>query len=82
MKHRMKARFKKLINQSRYDDIRNSVLSYFRNNTGKDSVSDVEIENVIHIEQTDAGIISFDVIVSCDMEMPSSSKKDIFSKNG
>lgn len=68
----------KLINQSRYDDIRDSVLSYFRNSTGKDSVSDVEIENVIHIEQADAGIISFDVIVSCDMEMPPSSKKGYF----
>lgn len=68
----------KLINQSRYDDIRDSVLSYFRNTTGKDTVSDVEIENVIHIEQADAGIICFDVIVSCDMEMPSSSKKGYF----
>lgn len=68
----------KLINQSRYDDIRDSVLSYFRNTTGKDTVSDVEIENIIHIEQADAGIICFDVIVSCDMEMPSSSKKGYF----
>lgn len=68
----------KLINQSRYDDIRDSVLSYFRNTTGKDTVSDVEIENVIHIEQADAGIICFDVIVSCDMEMPSSSKTGYF----
>ncbi len=38
----------------------------------------MEIENVIHIEQADAGIICFDVIVSCDMEMPSSSKKGYF----
>lgn len=70
----------KLINQSRYDDIKDSVISYFRNVTGKDSVSDVEIENVIHIEQPNAGIINFDVIASCDIEMPSSSKKGYFQE--
>lgn len=68
----------KLINQSRYDDVRDAVIMYFRNLTGQDSVSDVEIENVIHIEQPDEGIISFDVVASCDMEMPSSSKKGAF----
>lgn len=70
----------KLINQSRYDDIRDAVISYFKNSTGQDSVSDVEIEieNVIHIGQPEDGIIEFDVIVSCDMEQLSSSKKGVF----
>jgi len=74
----------KLIDQSRYDDIRDAVLAYIQEeNSGeakKPVVADVEIENVIHIEQPEEGIISFDVIVSCDMEMPSSSKKGYFGE--
>lgn len=70
----------KLINQSRYDDIRSCITKYFRDINGLDSVSDVKIEDVIHIEQPEDGIISFDVIVSCNMEMTSSSKKGYFTE--
>ena len=34
----------------------------------KATLSDIEIQNVIHIEQVDDGAISFSVIVSCDIE--------------
>ena len=74
----------KLIDQSRYDDIRDAVLAYIQEDHSgeakKPIVADVEIENVIHIEQPEEGIISFDVIVSCDMEMPSTSKKGYFGE--
>ena len=74
----------KLIDQSRYDDIRDAVLAYIQEDnsgeTKKPVVADIEIENVIHIEQPEEGIISFDVIVSCDMEVPSTSKKGYFGE--
>ena len=74
----------KLIDQSRYDDIRDAVLAYIQEeNSGeakKPVVADIEIENVAYIEQPDEGIISFDVIVSCDMELPSTSKKGYFGE--
>lgn len=34
----------------------------------KATLSDIEIQNVVHIEQVDDGAISFSVIVSCDIE--------------
>lgn len=34
----------------------------------KATLSDIEIQNVIHIEQIDDGAIGFSVIVSCDIE--------------
>lgn len=60
----------KLIDQNRYDEIKDAVLAYLEtHNTSKKTVfSDVEIQNVIHIEQTKEGAISFDVLVSCDAE--------------
>ena len=74
----------KLIDQSRYDDIRDAVLAYIQEDNSSEKkkpvVADIEIENVIHIEQPEEGIISFDVIVSCDMEMPSTSKKGYFGE--
>ena len=74
----------KLIDQSRYDDIRDAVLAYIQEDNSGESkkpvVADIEIENVIHIEQPEEGIISFDVIVSCDMEIPSTSKKGYFGE--
>lgn len=74
----------KLIDQSRYDDIRDAAISYIREegagDTKKTSVVDMEIENVIHIEQPEDGVIAFDVIVSCDVEIPSASRKGYFSE--
>ncbi len=74
----------KLIDQSRFDDIRDAVLAYIQEDNSGESkkpvVADIEIENVIHIEQPEEGIISFDVIVSCDMEIPSTSKKGYFGE--
>jgi hypothetical protein len=40
----------------------------------------MEIENVIHIEQLEDGVIAFDVIASCDVEMPSASRKGYFNE--
>jgi len=65
---------KKLIDAERYDEIKDAVLRYLENDPDLDkkkynvSLSDVEIENVVHIEQPREGIISFDVIASCDVE--------------
>lgn len=60
----------KLIDQSRYDEIKDAVLSYFASEVKdkKAILSDIEIQNVIHIEQIDEGTIGFSVIVSCDIE--------------
>lgn len=74
----------KLIDKSRYDDIRDVAIAYVNeehsSNQKKTSVVDVEIENVIHIEQPEEGVIAFDVIASCDVEMPSSSRKGYFAE--
>lgn len=73
----------KLIDQSRYDDIKDAALAYIQEESEDEKkavVADVEIENVIHIEQPEEGIIAFDVITSCDVEMPSSSKKGYFKE--
>lgn len=71
----------KLIDQSRYDDIRDAAIAYIQEDHSGDtkrlSVIDMEIENVIHIEQPEDGVIAFDVIASCDVEMPSASRKEI-----
>lgn len=73
----------KLIDQSRYDGIRDAAIAYIQENHSgnakKPSVVDVEIENVIHIEQMEAGVIAFDVIASCDVEMPSASRNGYFN---
>ena len=64
----------KLIDQNRYDEIKDAVLSYLSDEFAKDNkyakatVSDVEIQNVIHIEQPQEGYIAFDVLVSGDVE--------------
>ena len=74
----------KLIDQSRYDDIRDASIAYIQEdhsgNAKKPSVVDVEIENVIHIEQIEAGVIAFDVIASCDIEIPSASPERYFNE--
>ena len=60
----------KLIDQSRYDEIKDAVLSHLSSEINEKRVvlSDIEIQNVIHIEQAEEGYISFDVVVSCDIE--------------
>ena len=72
----------KLIDQSRYDDIRDAAIAFIQEEQSgdakKSSVIDAEIENVIHIEQPEEGIIAFDVIASCDVEMPPVSRKGYF----
>ena len=74
----------KLIDQSRYDDIRDAAIAYIQEDHSGDtkrlSVIDMEIENVIHIEQLEDGVIAFDVIASCDVEMPSASRKGFFNE--
>lgn len=60
----------KLIDQNRYDEIKNAVLDYLSSTVSEKKVtfSDIEIQNVIHIEQVGEGTIEFSVIVSCDIE--------------
>ena len=60
----------KLIDQRRYDEIKEVVLDYMTEKVkeNKATLSDIEIQNVVHIEQVDDGAISFSVIVSCDIE--------------
>jgi predicted metal-dependent hydrolase/DNA-binding Xre family transcriptional regulator len=74
----------KLIDQSRHDDIRDAVLAYLQEEYSGENhepvFADIEIENVTHIEQPEEGIIAFDVITSCDVEMPSLSKKGHFTE--
>lgn len=65
----------KLIDQRRYDEIKDAVLDYMTEKVkeNKATLSDIEIQNVVHIEQVDDGAISFSVIVSCDIEQSISS---------
>ena len=60
----------KLIDKRRYDEIKDAVLDYMTEKVkeNKATLSDIEIQNVVHIEQVDDGAISFSVIVSCDIE--------------
>ena len=60
----------KLIDQRRYDEIKDVVLNYMAAEVKKKkaTLSDIEIQNVIHIEQVDDGALGFSVIVSCDIE--------------
>lgn len=64
----------KLIDQNRYDEIKDASLEYMEDKLSKDktcrkpTISDVEIINVVHIEQPEDNMISFDVVVSCDAE--------------
>lgn len=60
----------KLIDQRRYDEIKDAVLDYMTEKVkeNKATLSDIEIQNVVRIEQVDDGAISFSVIVSCDIE--------------
>ncbi len=75
---------RKLIDRSRYDDIREAANAYineeYSGKTNKASVVDVEIENVINIEQPEDGVIAFDVIASCEAEMSSGSRKRYFAE--
>lgn len=60
----------KLIDQNRYDEIKDAVLSYLAPEVKEKraTLSDIEIQNVVHIEQIEDGAIGFSVIVSCDIE--------------
>ena len=60
----------KLIDQSRYDEIKDAVINHLDSEVKENRVtmSDIEIQNVIHIEQVDEAHIGFSVIVSCDIE--------------
>ena len=65
---------KKLIDNNRYDEIKLAVINYLKsdadlaNKQYKPDESDVTIENVVRIEQTAEGIISFTVIASSTVE--------------
>ena len=60
----------KLIDKKRYDEIKDVVLDYMsaKVKEKKATLSDIEIQNVVHIEQVDDGAIGFSVIVSYDIE--------------
>lgn len=64
----------KLIDRSRFDEIRNAALGHLEKELSEDktakkpTITDIEIINVIHIEQVRENCIAFDVVVSCDME--------------
>ncbi len=60
----------KLIDQKRCDEIKDAVLSYLASEVKEKraTLSDIEIQNVVHIEQIEDGAIGFSVIVSCDIE--------------
>lgn len=70
-----KSALHKLIDQTRFDDIKDAVLEYLANeSSGNKSAApaDLDIENVLHIDQPQEGYIAFDVIISCDIENLSS----------
>lgn len=60
----------KLIDFRRYGEIRDAVLRHLGGEVKqkKATLSDMKIQDVVHIEQPEEGYISFDIIVSCDME--------------
>lgn len=68
---------KKLIDAERYDEVKDAALKHLEADPDLDrkkynvSMSDIEIENIAHIEQARDGIISFDVIITCDVETTS-----------
>lgn len=67
----------KLIDQRRYGEIKNAVFSHLKEEMKqkKATLSDIKIQDVVHIEQPEEGYICFDIIVSCDMDF-SASKSD------
>lgn len=71
----------KLINNQRYDDLKNAAIKFIQDGDEGTNIADVAIENVIHIEQPSEGIISFDVVLSCDIELPSNSRKGYFKES-
>lgn len=70
----------KLIDQRRYGEIKNAVFSHLKEEMKqkKATLSDIKIQDVVHIEQPEEGYICFDIIVSCDMDF-SASKSDRMS---
>ena len=60
----------KLIDQRRYGEIKDAVFRHLGEEVKqkKATLSDMKIQDVVHIEQPEEGYICFDVIVSCDME--------------
>ena len=71
----------KLIDQRRYEEIKNAVSSHLGGEVKqkKAMLSDIEIQDVVHIEQPEEGYICFDIIVSCLMEYsaPKSDKTSV-----
>lgn len=70
----------KLIDQRRYGEIRDAVLSHLGGEVKQEkaTLSYMKIQDVVHIEQPEEGYICFDIIVSCDMAY-SSLKSDKIS---
>lgn len=70
----------KLIDQRRYGEIKNAVFSHLKEEMKKKkaTLSDIKIQDVVHIEQPEEGYICFDILVSCDMDF-SASKSDRMS---
>ena len=60
----------KLIDKNRYDEIKGAVLCHLATEVKEKraTLSDIKIQNVVHIEQIEPGTIGFSVIVSCDIE--------------
>ncbi len=64
----------KLIDQRRYGEIKDAVLCHLGEEAKqkKATLSDMKIQDVVHIEQPEEGYICFDIIVSCNMESSAS----------
>lgn len=64
----------KLIDQRRYGEIKDAVFRHLGEEVKqkKATLSDMKIQDVVHIEQPEEGYICFDMIVSCDMESSAS----------
>ncbi|WP_068540671.1 YgjP-like metallopeptidase domain-containing protein [Olegusella massiliensis] len=76
---------KRLIDTSRFDEVKDAALQHLESEkllASGETCSDVEIENVIHIEERQEGFIDFDVVVSCDIEKKSTrrSKAQFYEK--
>ena len=71
----------KLVNKKRFEVIKEAAIKYLyerENILAGAAIDDVTIENVIHIYQPHDGIITFDVLVCCDVNMSPSSSKGNF----
>lgn len=79
-----KSALHKLVDNTRFDEIKSAVCNKLNANNfilDHNDTVDIEIENVTHIDQPQEDIITFDVIISCDIETRASmSEKTTFTQ--